>query len=232
MNKTEVQEDKVCSNAGLAEGRHPVQLSIEYPESSNRLTVLVRPILAVPIFVLMQLVSGDLSIFDPYTYDLGQTEIEWGPLLSLAAVFWIAPLLMIVSRHKYPRWCFDTYLEFSRFSIRVMAYLLLLRDEYPSLDEEQAVSLQIEYPNVKCQLHRFLPIIKWLLAFPHYIILFTLLIAAFFVTIVAWFAILIKGRYPRVLFLFVEGTTRWYYRVYCYAFMLTTDSYPPFRFGP
>ena len=113
-----------------------------------------------------------------------------------------------------------------------MVYLILLRDEYPSLDEQQAVSLQIEYPDVKGQLNRFLPIIKWLLATPHLIVLAILWIAAVIVTIIAWFTILIVGRYPRVLFTFVEGTMRWSHRVWCYAFMLTTDRYPPFRFGP
>ena len=124
---------------------------------------------------------------------------------------------MIVFRHKYPLWCFHTFLELYRFSARVFVYLLLLRDEYP---------------DAKGQLNRFLPIIKWLLVIPHLIVLTILWIAALIVTIIAWFAILIVGWYPRGLFTFVEGTFRWSYRVYCYAFMLTTDRYPPVRFGP
>ena len=136
---------------------------------------------------------------------------------------------MLVFRQKYPLWLFETYLELNRFTARVYAYLLLLRDEYPSLDEEQAVSLQIDYPDVKRDLNRYLPIFKWLLVIPHLIVLIILGNAVVIVTIIAWFAILIAGRYPRGLFTFVEGTIRWFYRVYCYAFMLTTDRYPPFR---
>ena len=232
MDKSELQKDIAGLNAAPEEDSYPVQFSVEYPESSNRITVLLRPVLAIPIFVLMHLISGDISIFDPSLYDLSQTDNSWDSLLTIAAALWIAPLLMIVFRHKYPLWCFDTYLELSRFSSRVAAYLLLLRDEYPSLDEEQAVSVQIEYPNVRGQLNRFLPLIKWLLASPHYIVLVVFFIAVVVVTIIAWFAILIKGRYLRGLFKFVEGTIRWWYRVYCYAFMLTTDRYPPFRFRP
>ncbi len=232
MEKSGAQEDKVGLKAVLGEDSYPVRFSVEYPESRNRLTVLVRPIPAVPIVVVMQLVTGDVSIFDPFSVDLGQPEISWKPLLPFAAMLWIAPILMIVFRRKYPRWCFDTYLELNRFTTRVAVYLLLLRDEYPSLDEEQAVSLRIEYPDAKSQLNRFLPIVKWLLATPHLIVLAMLAIAAVIVTIIAWFAILIVGRYPRGLFTFVEGSIRWFYRVWCYAFMLTTDRYPPFRLSP
>ena len=162
MKETEAQENKAGSKAAWAEGSYPVQFSVEYPKSSNRLTVLARPILAIPIFAIMQLLSGDVSLFDPSILDLDQSEPPWEPLLPLAAALLIAPLLMIVIRLKYPLWCFHTYLELSRFNTRVMVYLLLLRDEYPSLDEQQAASLQIEYPDVKSQLNRFLPIIKWL----------------------------------------------------------------------
>ena len=147
MDKAELQREGASLNTALEEHRYPVQFSIEYPEASNRLTVLLRAILAIPVFVIMQLVSGDLSMFDPSYYDL-ESDTSWDPILSTAAVLWIAPLLMIVVRYKYPLWVFNTYLELSRFTARVEAYLLLLRDEYPSLDEEQAVSLQIEYPDV------------------------------------------------------------------------------------
>ena len=211
--------------------RYPVQFSVEYPEASNRLTVLLRLFLAIPAFVIWQLVSGDLSVLDPSSYDLG-ADFSWDPLLAAAAVLWIAPLLMIVVRYKYPLWVFSTYLELSRFGARVTAYLLLLRDEYPSLDEEQAVNLQIPYPDVRGQLNRFLPIVKWLLALPHFIVLVGLAVAVMAATVAAWFAILITGRYPRGMFSFVEGTLRWWNRVYCYAFMLTTDRYPPFSFRP
>ena len=219
-----MQEAETGSKVTLREGNYPVRFSVEYPESRNRLTVLLRLILAAPIIVLMQFLSGDTII--------GQAGNSWEALLPLAVMLWIAPLLMIVFPQKYPLWCFDTYLELNRFSTRVLVYLLLLRDDYPSLDEQQAVSLQIEYPDVEGQLNRFLPLVKWLLVIPHVVILLMLWAMVLVVTVIAWFAILIVGRYPKGLFRFVEGTIRWSYRVYCYAFMLTTDRYPPSRFGP
>ena len=136
----------------------------------------------------------------------------------------IAPLLMILFRQKYPRWWFDWNLELSRFIARVSAYLLLLRDEYPSTDEHQAVDLQIEYPDVKGELNRFLPIIKWLLSIPHLIILVILVSLALIVSVIAWFAILITGRYPRALFSFVKGPCDGGTVYDAYTFLLTTDS--------
>ncbi len=136
---------------------------------------------------------------------------------------------MIVFRQKYPRWWYDWNLALTRFSLRVTAYFALLRDEYPSTDEEQAVHVAFPYPDVKQDLNRWLPLVKWFLAIPHYIVLFFLGIAAFVSVVIAWFAILITGRYPRGLFDFVVGVFRWSLRVAVYAFILTTDQYPPFR---
>ncbi|RLC95078.1 MAG: DUF4389 domain-containing protein, partial [Chloroflexi bacterium] len=140
-------------------------------------------------------------------------------------------LLMIVFRQKYPRWWFDWNLALARFATRFAAYLALLRDEYPSTDEEQAVHVEVRYPEVKKDLNRWLPLVKWFLAIPHYIVLWFVSVAAFVIVVIAWFAILITGRYPRGLFDFVEGVFRWYLRVAAYAFLLTTDSYPPFGVG-
>jgi len=138
------------------------------------------------------------------------------------------PLLMIVFRQKYPRWWFDWNLELSRFGARFGAYLALLRDEYPSTDEEQAIHLTVDYPDVPNELNRWLPLVKWLLAIPHYIVLFFLGIGAFVAVVIAWFAIVLTGRYPRGLFDYVVGVARWGYRVAAYAFLLITDRYPPF----
>ncbi len=135
---------------------------------------------------------------------------------------------MIVFRQKYPRWWFDWNLQLLRFNARVAAYLVLLDDRYPSTDEEQSVHLELPYPDAH-RLNRWLPLIKWLLAIPHYIVLFFLVIAALVAVIVAWFAILFTGRYPRDLFNFVVGVMRWSNRVAGYAFALVTDEYPPFR---
>ena len=219
------QDNLGYTQAVRGEAAYPVQLSIEYPESRNRLTALVRIILAIPIIIVATFVSGAFTTGDPSADRLVVPLVAGGTL-------WIAPLLLILFRQKYPRWWFDWNLELARFSTRVGAYLLLLRDEYPSTDEQQAVSLEIEYPDAEGELDRFLPLIKWLLAIPHLIILALLGIVAMIVTIIAWFAILIVGQYPRGLFTFVEGVFRWGTRVGAYAFLLTTDRYPPFRLSP
>ena len=208
-----------------AKSTYPVQFSVDYPESSNRLKVLVRIILAVPILVVAAFISG---AFMTGNSDLDESLV---PLLAGGGLF-IAPLLMIVFREKYPRWWFDWNLELSRFSARITAYVGLMRDEYPSTDEQQSVSLRIEYPDVKSELNRFLPIIKWLLVMPNLIVWMILAVVALVFTVLAWVSILLVGRYPKSLFTFVEGTIRWGYRIAAYAFMLTTDRYPPFRLGP
>lgn len=137
-------------------------------------------------------------------------------------------LLMILFRQKYPRWSFDWNLALTRFVARVGAYLMLLRDEYPSTDEEQAVHLEIRYPDAKQDLNRWLPLVKWFFAIPHFIVLLFLLIAAMVCVVIAWFAILFSGHYPSSLFDFVVGVFRWSLRVEAYALLLTTDRYPPF----
>jgi hypothetical protein len=148
---------------------------------------------------------------------------------AAGGLLFFGPLLMILFRQKYPRWWFDFNLQLTRFSTRVCAYLALMSDRYPSTDEEQSVHLELDYPDVKSDLNRWLPLVKWFLAIPHYIVLLFLGIAAVFVVIVGWFAILFTGRYPRGIFDFVEGVMRWGLRVQAYAMLLVTDRYPPFR---
>ena len=201
---------------------YPVQFSVDYPESRSRLSVLFRLILAIPIVIVGAAIGGYID-----TGDAGLNEALM-PLYA-GGVLWIGPLLMIVFRKKYPKWWFDWNLEISRFTARIESFLLVLRDEYPSTDEEQSVHLQIEYPNAEIELNRILPIFKWLLAIPHYIILVVLGVLAFLVTILAWLLILVTGTYPQAMFDFVVGVMRWGYRVGAYAFLLTTDRYPPFR---
>ena len=205
---------------------YPVQFSVDYPEEPrNRLTALVRIILAIPILIVLTLISGYFSTEQNQGFDLDLFVVA----VVAAGGIWLSTILMILFRHKYPRWWFDWGLELNRFSARVGAYILLWRDEYPSTDEEQAVHLDIAYPDAEGQLNRFMPLVKWLLAIPHYIVLMVLWIVAMVVTVIAWFAILIVGRYPRGMFDFVVGVDRWSYRVIAYAFLLTTDRYPPFR---
>ena len=201
---------------------YPVQLSIDYSDSSNRLTAFFRILLAIPIVLILAAVGGGAAS--------GDASIDqFGTFLAAGGTLVVAPLLLILYRRKYPRWWFDWNLELARFSTRVTAYLMLLRDEYPSTDDHQAVHLDIQFPDAATELNRFLPIIKWALAIPHLIILSILSVFVIIVTVVAWFAILIIGRYPRPLFNFTVGTLRWGTRVTAYAILLTTDRYPPFR---
>ncbi len=206
------------------EAPYPVQYSVDYPESRNRLTALVRIFLAIPILFVLVAIQG--------TWSSSSTEDSTTIAATAAGLLFLAPLLMILFRQKYPRWWFDWNLAFMKFDARVNAYLSLMRDEYPSTDEEQAVHLEVPYPDVERDLNRWLPLIKWFLAIPHFIVLLFLLIAALIVVVIAWFAILFTGRYPRDFFNFVEGTQRWAVRVVAYALLLVTDRYPPFRLNP
>ena len=197
---------------------YPVRLDVDYPESLDRVTTLLRAFWIVPILIVYALVSGGTADWG----DDGEfSGASAGGLLVLPTV------LMLLFRRKYPRWWFDFNVELSRFGARLGSYALLLRDEYPSTDEEQAVHLEIDYPDAT-QLNRFLPLVKWLLALPHYIVLLFLSIAVFFAVVFAWFAILFTGRYPRGLFDFVVGVGRWFQRVGGYVALLVTDRYPPF----
>ena len=201
---------------------YPARLSVDYPDRDlNRLTTFFRLFAAIPILIVLSAVSGGIW---QWGYDNGKTAVA-----AAGGLLFLGPLLMILFRQKYPRWWFDFNLQLTRFSTRVSSYLALLSDRYPSTDEEQSVHLDLEYPNVKEDLNRWMPLVKWLLAIPHYIVLFFLTIASVFAVIVAWFVILFTGRYPRSLFSFVEGVMRWWLRVEAYAMLLTTDRYPPFR---
>jgi len=200
---------------------YPATLTIDYPDRPlNRLTTFFRIFTVIPIAIILGLVAGgrvDLSMEAGLTW-------EWGA----GGILFLPVLLMILFRQKYPRWWFDWNLALTRFGNRVAAYVSLLTDVYPSTDEEQSVHIEFPYPDVATDLDRALPLVKWLLAIPHYIILFFLGIAAFFCVVIAWFAILFTGSYPRSLFDFVVGVYRWSLRVGAYAFLLVTDRYPPF----
>jgi hypothetical protein len=201
---------------------YPLTYSVDYPDRElNRLTTFFRIFTVIPIAIVLGAVSGGTYTFTSSS-DVTTTGIAAGGLLVFG------PLLMILFRKKYPRWWFDWNRELLRFTQRVYAYLSLLNDEYPSTDEQQYVHLEIEYPNVEADLGRGMPLVKWFLAIPHYIVLFFLFIGAFFGVIFAWFAILFTGRYPKSIFDFVVGVERWGLRVAAYAFILVTDKYPPF----
>lgn len=206
-------------------GGYPVQFSVDYPDRDlNRLTTAFRIFVAIPIAIVLGALGA--HYWNWSDQDAGYAGAGGG------GVLFFAPLLMIVVRQKYPRWWYDWNLELSRFTNRVWAYLALMDDNYPSTDEQQSVSLQLPYPDAKQDLNRWLPLVKWLLAIPHYIVLFFLGLAAIVCAIISWFAILFTGRYPRGLFDFIEGVLRWANRVGAYAFLLVTDQYPPFRLSP
>ena len=196
---------------------HPVTFSVDYPDRPlNRATTAFRAVVAIPVLIVLAAVSGGIW---QWSDDSGTAVAAAGGLL------FFGPLLTIVFRRKYPRWWFDWSLELQRFTNRVWAYLALMDDRYPSTTDQQSVRL--EYPE-PVGLSRWLPLVKWFLAIPHYVVLAALWVAVVVVTIVAWVAILVTGRYPEGMFRFVEGVLRWTNRVIAYAFVLVTDEYPPF----
>ena len=199
---------------------YPVQFGVDFPERPlSRLTTAFRIFAAIPILIVLGTLSGE-------TLQANQHTTQY-MLVTGGGVLFLPLVLMLVFRQKYPRWWFDWNINFLRFSNRVTAYLALLDDRYPSTDEEQSVHLEFAYPDA-LQLNRWLPLIKWLFALPHYFVLIFLGIGAFGAVIIAWFAILFTGSYPRSLFDFVVGVLRWSNRVNGYAFVLVTDQYPPF----
>ena len=141
------------------EDMYPVQFDVDYPEEPrNRLTALVRIILAIPIIIVSALViSGPAGNVSP----IGENTFV---IIAIAGGYICLPTaLMILFRKKYPRWWFDFNLEAIRFSNRINVYIGLLRDEYPSTDEHQAVHLDIAYPDAQSQLNMLMPLVKWLL---------------------------------------------------------------------
>jgi hypothetical protein len=207
----------------MEQPRYPVRLTVDYPDRPlNRLTTFFRIFAVIPIGIVLGTVSGE-------TWQSSSGRVA---VAGAGGLLFFGPLLMILFRRKYPRWWFDWNLELQRFGNRVTAYLALMDDRYPSTDDHQSVLLEYDYPDVERDLNRWLPLVKWLLAIPHYIVLFFLDIAAVVVVIVTWFTILFTGRYPRGMFGFVEGVIWWHNRVVAYALTLVTDRYPPFRLDP
>jgi hypothetical protein len=202
---------------------YPVQFSVDYPDRPlSRLTSAFRIFVAIPILIVLGAVSeGSFSWSD--RQHATTVAVGAGGMLVYA------PALLILFRQKYPRWWFDWNLELQRFTMRVGVFLALMDDTYPSTDEEQSVHLDYAYPDAERDLNRWMPLVKWFLAIPHYVVLFFLWIGLIVVVIVAWFAILFTGRYPRGIFTYVEGVQRWGQRVVAYAFLMVTDQYPPFR---
>jgi hypothetical protein len=204
---------------------YPVSFAVDYPDRElNRLTTFFRIFTVIPIAIVLGAVGGG-------SFHTGTGENE-ATVVAAGGLLFAGPLLMILFRQKYPAWWQDWNRELLRFTNRVAIFLALLDDRYPSTDEQQSVHLELPRPNAETDLNRWLPLVKWFLAIPHYIVLFFLWIGAVVVVIVVWFAILFTGRYPRGLFDYVVGVARWHNRVVAYALILVTDQYPPFRLAP
>lgn len=202
---------------------YPVRFSVDYPDRDlDRVSTFFRIFVAIPILIVLGTVAG--STWE-WSYESGTTTTV---AAGTGGLLFLGPLLMILFRQKYPRWWFEWNLELLRFTNRVGIYLALMDDRYPSTDEQQSVHLDFPYPDAARDLNRWLPLVKWFLAIPHYVVLFFLYIALVVVVIIAWFAILLAGRYPRGMFDFVQGVIRWHNRVVGYAYILVTDRYPPF----
>jgi hypothetical protein len=203
---------------------YPARLEIAYPDRLNRVTTAFRLVLVVPIVIVSSVLTGG------GTQSVRTSGGGWATTTStgITGGLFAATLLLILFRQRYPRWWFDFALELTRFTTRISAYVALLTDKYPSTVEHQAVALDLDYPDAERDLNRWLPLVKWFLAIPHYIVLVFLSLGAVVSVILAWFAILFTGRYPRPLFDYIVGVVRWALRVEAYAFLLISDRYPPF----
>ena len=200
---------------------YPATLDIDYSDKSDRLTAAFRIIHIIPIFIILGLVSGGESIDEERT-----KAVKWG--IESGGILIIPTMLMILFRQKYPKWWYNFNVELTKFATRVGAYFFLLRDEYPSTDEEQAVHITLKYPNVKKDLVNWMPLVKWFLAIPHIFVLCFLWIGSIIAVIIAWFAILFTGTHPKGIHEYIVGVMRWTLRVEAYALLLITDEYPPF----
>ena len=207
---------------------YPLQFAVDYPDRIlNRVSTAFRIFAVIPIAIVLASIGGWNGEWAGDTGTRGTTVAIGG-----TGLLFLPPLLMILFRQKYPRWWYEWNLQLLRFSNRVGVYVALMDDRYPSTDEEQAVHLDTPYPDARDGLNRWLPLVKWFLAIPHYIVLAFLWLGLVIAVVIAWFAILFTGRYPRGLFDYVEGVIRWHNRVIGYAYILVTDAYPPFRLRP
>lgn len=214
----------------MADTSYPARLNIDYQEKLSRVTTIFRVILVIPILIILGiLTSGSESVIQTVN---AAGEVVGDTVSTGAGIvgsLFLVTLLLILFRKRYPKWWFDFALALNRFSLRISAYLALITDRYPSTEDEQNIHLDLDYPNAQTDLKRGMPLVKWFLAIPHYVILFFLWIAVLFVVFISWFVIIFTGRYPRGLFDFVVGVMRWTWRVQAYALLLATDKYPPFE---
>ena len=206
---------------------YPVSFSVDYPDRElDRLSTFFRIFMLIPIVIVSAAITGFSTNYE------GPGDTATTIVVGGIGILFLPTLLLILFREKYPRWWYDWNINLQRFVNRIGVYAALMDDRYPSTDDEQAVHLVYPYPDVPQDLGRGMPLVKWFLAIPHYLVLAILSVGVLLAVIAAWFAILFTGRYPRGLFDFVEGVMRWHNRVVGYAFALVTDEYPPFRLRP
>ena len=214
----------------MTDTTYPARLAIDYQEKLSRVTTIFRIILVIPILIILGILTSGSDTVIQTVNQAGEVVTETVQTgAGIVGSLFLVTLLLILFRKRYPKWWFDFALALNRFSLRISAYIALLTDKYPSTEDEQNIHLDLDYPNAQTDLKRGMPLVKWFLAIPHYVILFFLWIAVFVVVLIAWFAIIFTGRYPRGLFEYVVGVMRWTWRVQAYAILLATDKYPPFR---
>lgn len=214
----------------MVDTTYPARLTIDYQEKLSRVTTIFRIILVIPILIILGILTSGSETVIQTVDEAGEVVVDSvNTGFGIVGSLFLVTLLLILFRKRYPKWWFDFVLALNRFSLRISAYIALLTDKYPSTEDEQNIHLDLDYPNAQTDLKRGMPLVKWFLAIPHYVILFFLWIAVFVVVLIAWFAIIFTGRYPRGLFDFVVGVMRWTWRVQAYALLLATDKYPPFR---
>lgn len=208
---------------------YPATLEVDYQDRVGRASTIFRLILIIPIAIILGiLTAGSQSVTQSINGAGEVVSSTTSTGVGIVGALFLVTVLMLLFQKRYPRWWFDFNLALMRFTNRVGIYFLLLTDRYPSTEDEQNLHLDVPYPDAQRDLNRGLPLVKWFLAIPHYFILFFLYIAVFVVTVIAWFAIIVTGRYPRAFFTFVVGVLRWSWRVHAYAILLATDRYPPF----
>jgi len=202
---------------------YPVTLAVDYPEQQSRWKTLLRLFLAIPVLLFFMVLSGT---FWAREWPAGRVAAySAGAAGAVTLAIW----LTIVLRARIPRWLFDFDVALLRWQVRALSYFALLTDTYPPFEGDYPIRLEVQYPE---RLARWKVLIwKTITSIPHVVVLVFLSIGAFFAVIIAWFAILITGRFPQGLHGYVAGVIRWGMRVQAY-FLSLTDDYPPFSLSP
>jgi hypothetical protein len=197
----------MATAASPAASGYPIRYDVAYPEHLSRWLIFVKWLLALPHYIIVYFLA-----------------LAW-ELVTFIAFF------AILFTRKYPEGLFKFSVGVQRWSVNVNAYVGLRRDEYPpfSMDAgKYPVTYEVDYPG---EMSRWLIFVKWLLIIPNVIVLLLFAIVALVLSIVAFFAILFTGKFPRSLFDFIVGVSRWSERASGYASFFT-DKYPPFSTSP